>query len=348
MIPVARSTASALLLAATTVSAGEPVMPGTRLDWTSSEAVGLGPLILRPQSPLSILRYAPIPLAPATTERGTWNVGTVWNWDNYFAVDAGGRFVIDAESFGITVGASYGLTERVDVNVSLPVSYRGGGVLDAFVENFEETFGVANEVRTEHPRGRYMVRLVGEDGTVFERTGDDSGWGVEDLTLGLRYQLTQGSGTRPAVLVFTGFKLPFGREASLRSSGGTDIALGVAAGQRLGRFHLYGSLTGIHFTTTEIAGIQLTQHQWSLFTGVEFRASSRTSWLLQSNVTSPAARRFGDFAKRTYEVALGFKRLVGTNLMFEASVLENLFVFENSPDVGFHVGFVWRPDRRGP
>jgi hypothetical protein len=26
----------------------------------------------------------------------------------------------------------------------------------------------------------------------------------------------------------------------------------------------------------------------------------------------------------------------------EVSVLENLFVFDNSPDVGFHVGLVWR------
>ncbi len=336
--------AIALLSATTAVTAAEP--PDDPWEWTASEAVGLGPLILRPQSPLSILRYAPIPLPPVITERGGWDVGTVWNWDNYFAVDPGGRFLIDAESVGITLGASYGLADRVDMNISMPVSYRGGGVLDAFVEDFEQSLGVSNVVRTQHPRDRYLVRIVGEDGTAFERTETDAGWGVEDFTLGLRYQLTQGSGTRPAVLVFTGFKLPFGREASLRSSGGMDIALGIAAGQKLGRFHLYGSLTGIHFTTTKIAGIELTQHQWSLFTGVEFRKSARTSWLLQSAVTSPAARDFGDFAKRTYEITLGVKRLLSPNLLFEASVLENLLVFDNSPDVGFHIGVVWRPSRR--
>jgi hypothetical protein len=338
--------AIALLAASAAATAAEPP-PDDLWEWTASDAVGLGPLILRPQSPFSILRFAPIPLPPVTTESGAWDIGAVWNWDNYFAVDPRGRFVIDAESFGITVGASYGLTDRVDVHIALPTSYRGGGALDGFVEDFEKTFNVANEVRKEHPRNRYLVRIVGEDGGVFEQTGEDSGWGVEDLTLGFRYQLTAGDDARPAVLVSAGFKLPFGREASLRSSGGTDIALGVAAGQKLGRFHLYGSLTGIHFAATKIGGIELTQHQWSLFAGLEYRKSARTSWLLQSAVTSPAARRFGDFAKRTYEVALGFKRLLRPGLLLEASVLENLLVFDNSPDVGFHAGLVWRPSRAG-
>ena len=32
-------------------------------------------------------------------------------------------------------------------------------------------------------------------------------------------------------------------------------------------------------------------------------------------------------------------------MLLEASLLENLFIFDNSPDVGFHVGLVWRSDR---
>lgn len=317
-------------------------------SWWGSPAVGLGPLLLRPQSPFSVLRYSPTPLPPVVTPKGVWELRSVVNWNNYFAVDPGGRYLIDAESVGVTLGAAYGLTDRSDVRIALPVSYRGGGRLDSFIEDFEQALGVPNEVRERYPRDRYHVRIVAEDGTVFERTGADAGWGLEDLTLGLRYQLARGTESSPALLLFSGWKLPVGRESSLRSTGGTDAALGVAVGQRLGRFNLYGSLTAMHFSFSQFGGIELARRQWSLFAGVEFRKSRRTSWLLQSSVTSPAARDFADFSKRTYEITLGFKRLLAPDVVFEASVLENLFVFDNSPDVGFHLGLVWRSGRGRP
>jgi len=337
-------------LAAASLLAVALALPATAqggTDWSSSEAVGLGPLILRAQSPLSVLRLAPMPLAPITTPRGDWNVGAVVNWNNYFAVDPGGLYVIDAESVGVTLGASYGVAKGIDVQIAAPVSYRGGGVLDAFVESFETTIGVPNEVRTAYPRDQYVVRFVGADGEVLERTDADAGWGIEDAALGVRFQLLEGDRRRPAVLVFAGVKAPIGRETALRSTGGTDLLIGVAAGQRLGRFHLYGSLAAMEYEETELVGYRLTQHQWSAFLGAELRASGRSSWLLQATVTSPAALDFGDFAKRTYEVTLGYKRLLREDWLLEASVLENLFVFDNSPDVGFHVGVVWRSHRAG-
>ena len=93
---------------------------------------------------------------------------------------------------------------------------------------------------------------------------------------------------------------------------------------------------------SDFLGIRLRRTQWSAMAAVEYRASTRTSYLLQGLVTSPSAKDFGDFAKPTYEVTLGFKRVLSRDLLLEASVLENLFVFDNSPDVGFHVGLVWR------
>ena len=318
------------------------VVLGQGGDWSSSPAVGLGPLVLRSQSPLNILRLTPTPLSPVTVERGTWLVGVMGNWNNYFDVDPRGRYVIDAESAGATFGFAYGLTDRLDLSLALPVSYRGGGSLDRFIENFEGLIGVSNEARKRYPRNRFLILVHGDDGATFERSGAASGWGLEDGSLGARYQITPGSSTTPAVLVGLEAKLPVGRKDALRSTGGVDLDAGVSIGQRLGRFNLYGTASVMKFANDDFVGVRLRSTQWSWFAAIEYRRTSRTSYLLQALVTSPSARDVGDLARNTYEITLGVKHVLRRDLLLEASLLENLLIFDNSPDVGFHLGLVWR------
>ncbi|MGD1149001.1 MAG: DUF3187 family protein [Thermoanaerobaculaceae bacterium] len=314
-------------------------------DWNDSPAVGLGPLQLRAQSPLAILRLSPTPETPVTLAQGQWQLGLLTSWNNYFDVDPQ-RYTIDAETLRFTMGAAYGLTPRLELSVSVPVSYRGGGILDRFIEDFEGLLKVPNEQRRQAPTDRYLILIRGSDGRTFELSGGDAGWGLEDTTASVRYQLARGTETTPALTALFTLKFPTGREASLYSSGGYDVAAGLSAGQRVGRFNLYGSLVVMHYATTEVVGVRLKPNQLSLFNGVEYRLSPRTSWLLQTLVTSPGAENFGDFSKNTYEVTVGFKHILSPSLLIEVSVLENLFIFDNSPDVGFHVGFVWRSARR--
>ncbi len=310
-------------------------------DWNASPAVGLGPLRLRAQSPLAILRLSPTPETPATIREGQWQLGVLTAWDNYFDVDPK-RYTIDAEMLRFTLSGAYGVTSRLEVRAALPLSYRGGGILDRFIENFEGLLKVPNEQRKQAPRNRYLVLIRGSGGQVFERSGGDAGWGIEDATAGVRYQLARGTAATPAVTASFTLKFPTGRTASLFSSGGYDVAGGLSAGQRVGRFNLYASVVAMHYATTEMAGVRLTPTQLSYFAGLEYRASARTSWLVQALVTSPGAEEFGDFSKNTYEITVGLKHLLGPRVLLEASVLENLLIFDNSPDVGFHLGLVWR------
>ncbi len=312
------------------------------LTWSGSPAVGLGPLLLRAQSPLAILRLTPTPEPPVTLRRGQWQATLLTSWNNYFDVDPRGRYVIDAEALRFALGAAYAVSSRLEVQAELPVSYRGGGILDRFIQNFEGLLGVPNEQRKAAPRNRYLIEIHGNNGKTFVRTGADAGWGIEDATATARYQLARGTETTPAVVASVLLKFPTGRQASLFSSGGYDAGVGLSAGQRIGRFNLYGSVVAMHYSATELAGVALYPNQISLFAGVEFRDSPKTSWLLQTLVTSPGAEHFGDFSKDTYEIAVGLKHLLSPSVLLEASLLENLFIFDNSPDVGFHVGLVWR------
>ncbi len=335
----------AVLLTAVALAAGRAAAAQGAPDWNESPAVGLGPLRLRAQSPLAIIRLSPTPETPVTLRAAQWQVGMLTSWNNYFDYDPA-HYTIDAEMLRFAVTGAYGVTSRLELRASLPLSYRGGGILDRFIENFEGLLHVQNRDRKRFPRDRYLVLIKGPDGRVFERSGGDSGWGIEDATASARWQLARGSASAPAVAASVTLKFPTGRASSLFSSGGYDLAAGVSAGEKLGRFNLYGSLVAMRYATTELAGVRLRANQFSYFAGLEYRVSPRTSWLLQSLVTSPGAEDFGDFSKNTYEITVGFKHLLSPSVLLEASVLENLLIFDNSPDVGFHVGLVWRSSPR--
>lgn len=334
---ILRQVVACALALATTSAAAQ-----SQTDWWGSPAVGLGPIILRSQSPLSLLRLTPTPLQPVTVPAGAWMTGVVVNWNNYLDVDPGGRFFIDAETLSTTFGFAHGINDRTDVALALPVSYRGGGILDGFIENFERWVGQVNEVRLQYPRKQYIVRIVGDDGKVYQLGNADAGWGLEDPVLSVRYQLAKGTKRKPAFLVSGGVKVPVGSRHELRSTGTADVYLALAYGQRLGRFNLYASVAGMRYGSTRIAGVDLNRHQTSFFQGLEFRKSPKTSWLLQGVVTSAGTKHFGDFAASTYEVTIGMKHVIRPGVMFEASILENLFIFDNSPDFGVHFGIVRR------
>ncbi len=333
----------ALALAAAALAAAAAAAQGTSV-WSSSPAVGLGPILMRAESPLAILRFSPTPEPPVTLDPGQWQVEMLTSWCNYFDVDPA-LYTIDAESLRFSLHAAYGFAPRFDVKVALPVAYRGGGILDRFITDFEGLLKVPNEARKQAPRNRYLILIRGQNGQTYERSGGDAGWGIEDATVSVRYQLAEGTATKPAITLSGGVKVPTGRQASLYSSGGYDLAAGVSLGQRLGRFNLYASAFAMHYATTELVGVRLTSTQNSLFAGLEFRKSARTSWVLQGLRTSPGAEHFGGLSRNSYELTLGFKHVLGPHLLLEASLLENLIIFDNSPDVGFHVGLVWRSPR---
>ena len=333
-------TVIALLLAAAV-----PAWAQEDTGWSRSPAVGLGPLFLHAQSPLTIFRLSLTPMTPETLARGHWQAGTMIDWANYFD-DGLPRYMIDAESLRFSVGAAYGITDRLQVHAIFPVSYRGGGILDRFIERFESLVGMVNKQRKDFPRNRFLILINSEDGS-YLRSGRDAGWGTEDSVIGGRYQVLRGTETTPALVAGLSVKLPTGRSSSLYSSSGVDVSLELGAGQRLGpRLHLYGSLAATRFQNLEMSGVELTRTQFAWLGAVEYVHSPRTSYVIQALVTSPGAKHFGGFSQSTYEVSLGFKRIVRPDLLFEAAVTENVFVFSNSEDVAFHFGFVWRSQGR--
>ncbi len=305
-------------------------------------ADALGPLTLRAHSPATILRLSPTPEAPMLAAPGTWRIAELVSWTNYFDYDPD-RYIIDAEAVRFATRLAYGANERLELGLELPFSHRGGGVLDARIEQFHRAFSLSNGQRETQPRNQYRVWVKGADGQPdFELRDGHAGWGGEDLVASARFCLMGCTGSGVSLIAAALVKLPSVRPVTLYSTGGLDTGASLSAARGIGRLTIYGMAAAMRYGETSEIPLALNRWQYSALAAVEYRATPKTSLLLQLLGTSPTAKDFGDFGRWSYEAAFGFKRRLWQTWFVEFGVLENLLFYDNSPDVGLHLGLTWR------
>lgn len=330
--------------AATWISAALLALASGGFAWGGDQPLqgALGPLSLRAHSPATILRLSPTPELALLAPPKSFRVAELVSWTNYFDYDPE-RFVVDAEAVRVATRLAYGVSPRLEVGVELPFSYRWGGVLDRTIEGFHRFFSLSNGQRESQPRNQYRVWVRGREGRPdFELRHGRSGWGGEDPILHGRVCLVGCLGEGVAVVAGAMFKPPLQRTHTLYSTGGHDFGFTLSAATATPRLAVHGMVAGMRYHERVPLPIQLNRVQYSLFTAVEYRLSPRTSWLLQGLATSPTAKGYGDFGQWSFEAALGLKRRVGGHWCVEVGLLENLLFYDNSPDVGLHLGVTWR------
>jgi hypothetical protein len=89
-------------------------------------------------------------------------------------------------------------------------------------------------------------------------------------------------------------------------------------------------------------GIPLTDTQWTALVAGEWRFAARMSLVVQWLSTEGLIPGFDPFSANSDEIALGWKWELRERGILEAGVIENFVSFDNTPDVGLHVGFTQR------
>ncbi len=302
----------------------------------------LGPLTLRAHSPATILRLSPTPEVPTLAAPGTWRIAELVSWTNYFDYDPE-RYIVDAEAVRFATRVAYGAGERLELGLELPFSHRGGGVLDATIERFHRAFSLSNGQRETQPRNQYRVWIKGSEGRPdFELRDGQAGWGTEDLIASARFCLLEECGASESLIATVLVKLPSVRAPTLYSTGGLDTGASLSAAKGIGRFTWYGMAAVMRYGQTSEIPLTLNRWQYSAFAAAEYSLSPQTSLLLQLLATSPTAKGFGDFGRWSLEAAFGLKRRLWQTWFVEFGILENLLIYDNSPDVGLHLGLTWR------
>ncbi len=229
----------------------------------------------------------------------------------------------------------YGITNRFEVAMEIPVIYRWPGFMEGAIIGVERATSGEAPARTAMKNFGYVFDVRTGDRTLF--AGQDGKMGLGDISFYGKYQVLRESSTVPAMSLRVGVKAPTGDASEVFGSGHPDIGIGLAVEKTVGsRFILYGNLNGV-LPTGRIAGLPL-HPVVSGIAAVEYLWSDALSFTAQFDYYSSPYHGTGTqvLNKGVTEAVLGFSYRFTRNLLWQAYGVENLdFIRGSAADFTF-------------
>ena len=320
---------SALLLALLVLPA-----LGRAADPASTDSLWRKPLQSRNQFPVLLLFLGFEPERAASLGAGETSFNLDLGLTNIIRNSAvspdpsSDRLKLDYEYWRIMPQYQVGLGRGFEASVSLPLFYRGGGFMDAFISSFHETFGFTNNVRRRTPNDQFVYdfriggrQVVGplERGMVL---GDlvlavKKSWNLSGTEVGLRAAL----------------KAPTGSWERAAGSGGFDLGLGFllsGSGRRVG----YVLNAGYYILgPSKIPGL-VPRNYFSLMGGLDFLIGRRFDLLIQVDGDSRFVESLIPILdKPTGQITAGFRWRLAQRVCLEFRLSEDLAA--TNPDFTF-------------
>lgn len=255
------------------------------------------------------------------------------------------QFFLDLETSRLAFLFTYGLTKNLQINVEVPFLHIGGGVMDGLVQNFHDNLSLGQSGRTTVPRGDTTLALFLDGNKLFLSGFSFSGLG--DVVITARFPLVQGKGLLPRMSGRVAAKLPTGDYRKLLGSGHADygIDLDTAFLYKTGCLHIN---LGVVFPG-----------KWKLVPGLDPKpiysilfaweivpsGNKNVSYLIQDLAKTSPFRDSTDteLSELSHEISFGMKIDIRKSIRLTLALTENHSGFNNSSDIGFHLGllFFW-------
>jgi len=256
----------------------------------------------------------------------------------------GENYLVDIESATLDLAVHYKISSQWAMYaIATAVSYRGG-FLDQGIEKFHQTFGFSTFGRPALARNRtnLVLDLKGAQVTLLDEPTTS---GFMDPVFGLRYSEIHLP-RHWQMSLEAAVKVPLQGERLLLSTGRTDY--GVQASLRhLGRSNaVHLDLSAVYYAGERIPAPQEAQIVPTVVVGWEHILTDRTNVNLQAYASrSVYSRRdtdLQDLLRDKYQLSLGLRHRFEC-CVASFAVTENLQNLNNTPDVGFQLGFAWVP-----
>lgn len=302
--------------------------------------VGYGPLRLSSQSPFQSLRLGIPADPPSTLRRGHFEIRETTAWSKMWAKTD--DYLLNFEVMTQTQSVVYGITDGAQLELGAVESTRFGGRLDGFVRGFHDALGIDQAGRDQYRHGEFHFQVRDKKSgswiTIEEDRGEVS---AEYLFLTLHQTITGGSDWLPAVSISLSVKGSLQDSPDL-SGDALETAGSVTLAKRFGDFYAYLSAGLAWYGDELFRGIDLRSMGTTFMAALEWNFTEGASVVLQQLRTSGVLMGYGDLSKPSYEISLGVKVEVDPGLIFEFAMIENIIVFDNSPDFGIHFGMTTR------
>jgi len=351
------------------LAAALPAAPG----FASNGSGFVGLLRSRDLTPFGFLRLDMRPAHAVASEPGDWAIETELGYQNTWALSPaveryldgqprhqlgpadlaaiqalpGENYLVDLELAQLDLTFHYKFRPHWDAYLVSSATRYGGGFLDSTIEGFHQTFGFSTFGRKGANRNQVNVifDLKSSQTTFF---GAPTRGGLLDPTLGFRYTaLTQPQSWN---LVLEGAaKVPVLGRRDFLSTGRIDSGVQVSFQRFWARRAVFISASAVYFAGEQDIVPTRAQVVPTLIAGYEQRITARTHVILQgylsSSVYSHRETDLNELLGKKYQVSAGLYHLRGRSV-FSFGVTENLQNVDNTPDVGFQLGWVYGPALR--
>lgn len=331
----------------------------------SSYLIDTGPLRIRDQFSLGMGFLAFDPVSADVLAKGEWQIDWIETATNDFArsdavgdilerrdrrasltleqlraIDPAdgdsGIFFVDGELYRTALAFRRGVGKGVQLELVVPVLSFQGGIVDSLVEEFHSTFGFDQVGRLGVPQDSFTVYARSREAEVIVEK--DPGLVLGDVVLGAKFRVRGSAEERWRLGLETQVKLPTGGAEPLGTSGSTDFGAQLLLTRYYAKACIHGSLGLLALGASDQLGLG-SQTITSGMIAYERALGSAISGLAQVTISeSPFADlELSGLDRTSQQVTLGIKKVIKRQVLF-VGLTENFGAFNNTPDVGFHVG----------
>lgn len=321
---------------------------------SSVPADGLGPFHLPAVGFSELFRETPMFTSPFDHRSGRVQFNTTVRWFNVWTFNVKaeerydwdthpddfpfehGSFLVDMETVSFNPRISVKLSDRLRVDATIPVVHQCGGVLDGFIEGFHDTFGIGQHNRDKWERnGTYLI-YVSPKGEIIDSSRDIPGTYLGNMVIGGSYRLKDAG---PAVGLNMLCKLPTANMEDGWQQNGIDLTLQTSLAWNNGSFNGYHGIGLTFYGSEGVQELKLKKKRYTLLNTVEYMLSPSFSLLAHLVAASPTAD-YPELDNPVVELTIGFKKRLGKGVL-EFGLIENLFFYDNSPDIGVHAAYTF-------
>ena len=257
----------------------------------------------------------------------------------------GEAYLVDLELGLVDVTLHRRLTDHWSVNATISGMRYGGGFLDGTIEDFHKAFGFGSAGRPAVARNSVnaIFDLKSVNSPLLLNAPPDGG--LLDPTFGLRYSVAAAPSPWNLVLE-SAVKIPIDGEREFLSTGNTDVGLQATLQRFAGRHAGYLSAAAVRTKGGIFGTSDRTQIVPTYILGYEYSLSQRTGVVAQFYV-SPSMLNHEDtdleeLLETKYQVSVGVRHRINASL-WSFVVTENIQNYNNTPDIGFQIGWTYSP-----
>jgi len=249
----------------------------------------------------------------------------------------GQSYYIDGEFSMMEFVVHWGLSERLDLGLSVNYIHYGGGLLDGFIFDVHDAAGVGQQGRDfVHDDNVQVVlgRDVGQDVVLLNRPVSG---GLSDPGIFLRYALPVIDNWR--FNFTTGIKVPLANENNFLSTGSWDFGFQLVIDRQYIRDALIFNLGAVfpgEFKQTDFdpPTLPFININWLH----RFEQWTNTRFFLQTLLAEHPYRELVNSELSDLEIQLTVGLKWDTSMgVIGLGLTENFFNFDNTPDIGVHL-----------